>query len=347
VRNSDIAELLARAAEHAKQPLQRALRRAARRAFLWPEEAKEIHARGESLTLLSGIGPYLNRQIVDWLEHPPELEGAVPEIRHNFLTLGDARTLRSKYPELFSEIRGDLQMHTLWSDGSGSVQDMAEAAVSRGYSYIAITDHSKGLKIAGGIDEQQLAKQAEEITAVNEGMRGNAERFCVLRSVELNLSPSGAGDMERSALDRLDLVLGCFHSALRRKEDQTERYIAALSNPSIHILGHPRGRIYNFRLGLSADWSRVFALAAELDKAVEIDCYPDRQDLSVDLLAIARKQGCRISIGTDAHGPSQLEFLELGVAAAIRAKLDPKRILNYMTTDQMLDWAANVRERSG
>jgi histidinol phosphatase-like PHP family hydrolase len=207
--------------------------------------------------------------------------------------------------------------------------------------------HSKGLKIAGGIDEQQLAKQAEEITAVNEGMRGNAERFCVLRSVELNLSPSGAGDMERSALDRLDLVLGCFHSALRRKEDQTERYLAALSNPSIHILGHPRGRIYNFRLGLSADWSRVFALAAELDKAVEIDCYPDRQDLSVDLLAIARKQGCRISIGTDAHGPSQLEFLELGVAAAIRAKLDPKRILNYMTMDQMLDWAANVRERSG
>ena len=132
---------------------------------------------------------------------------------------------------------------------------------------------------------------------------------------------------------------------MRRKEDQTERYLAALRNPSIHILGHPRRRIYNFRLGLSADWARVFALAAQLDNAVEIDCYPDRQDLSIDLLAIARKEGCRISMGTDSHGPSQLEFMELGVAAAIRAKLDPKRILNYMPTEQLLKWSQSVRNR--
>ena len=345
VRNSEIAELLARAAEHAKQPLQRALRRAARRSFLWPEEAEDMLARGQSLTELAGIGPYLNKQIIDWLRHPPELEKVIPEIRQNFLTLAEARTLRSEYPERLHEIRGDLQMHTLWSDGSGSIQDMAEAARARGYSYIAITDHSKGLKIAGGIDEDQLAKQGEEIAAINESMRRNAGGFRVLRSVELNLSPIGAGDMDRAALDQLDLVLGCFHSALRRKEDQTERYLAALHNPSIHILGHPRGRIYNFRLGLSADWARVFALAAELDKAVEIDCYPDRQDLSIDLLAIAKKEGCLISIGTDSHGPSQLDFIELGVAAALRAKLDPKRILNYMPTDQLLEWAASVRER--
>jgi histidinol phosphatase-like PHP family hydrolase len=304
-----------------------------------------MHAHGESLTVLSGIGPYLNKQIIDWVEDPPQPESAIPEIRHNFLTLSEARILRSKYPERFNEIHGDFQMHTLWSDGSGSIQDMAEAAVSCGYSHIAITDHSKGLKIAGGIDEDQLAKQREEIAAVNESTRGNAGKFCVLRSLEVNLSPMGAGDMDQAALDTLDLVLGCFHSALRRKEDQTERYLAALRNPSIHILGHPRGRIYNFRLGLSADWARVFALAAQLDKAVEIECYPDRQDLSIDLLAIARKEGCRISMGTDSHGPSQLEFMELGVAAAIRAKLDPKRILNYMPTDQLLEWAESVRDR--
>jgi histidinol phosphatase-like PHP family hydrolase len=346
VRNSDIAELLARAAEHAKQPLQRALRRAARRSFLWPEEAEDLVARGQSLTELAGIGPYLNTQILDWMRQPPELEKANPEIRQNFLTLGEARASRSKYPERFHQVRGDLQMHTLWSDGSASIQDMAEAARLRGYSYIAITDHSKGLKIAGGIDEDQLAKQGEEIAAVNESMQGHAPGgFRVLRSVELNLSPIGTGDMDQATLGRLDLVLGCFHSALRRKEDQTERYLAALRNPSIHILGHPRGRIYNFRIGLSADWTRVFALAAKLDKAVEIDCYPDRQDLSIDLLAIARKEGCRISMGTDSHGPSQLEFMDLGVAAAIRAKLDPKKILNYMSTDQLLGWAENVRNR--
>jgi histidinol phosphatase-like PHP family hydrolase len=342
VRNSAIGELLARAAEHAKQPLQRALRRAARRALLWPEEAEDIIKGGRSLTELPGIGPYLNRQIVNWLEHPPDLDEVIPETRRNFLTLAEAKTMRSREPERFAGICGDLQMHTAWSDGSGSIQEMAEAAAGLGYSYLAITDHSKGLKIAGGINEDQLAQQAEEIATVNDRMPD----VRVLRSIELNLSPTGSGDMDQPALGKLDLVLGCFHSALRKKEDQTERYFNALRNPSIHILGHPRGRIYNFRPGLTADWSRVFALAAQLDKAVEIDCYPDRQDLSIDLLAIARKEGCRISMGTDAHGPSQLSFMELGVAAVIRAKLDPKRILNHMRTHQLLEWAATVRDHT-
>ena len=125
-------------------------------------------------------------------------------------------------------------------------------------------------------------------------------------------------------MQSLDLVLGCFHSALRRKEDQTERYLAALRNPSVHILGHPRGRIYNFRVGLNADWERVCGLAAELDKAVEIDCYPDRQDLNVGLLRVAKEAGCRISIGTDSHAPSQLAFMDLGVAAALLARINPE-----------------------
>lgn len=167
MRNSDIAELLARAAEQAKQPLQRALRRAARRALLWPEEAEDILDRGQSLTELSGIGPYLNKQIIDWLRHPPEPEGEIPEIRRDFLSLAEARTLRSKHPEHFSKFRGDLQMHTHWSDGSGSIQDMAEAAISRGYSYIAITDHSKGLKIAGAStksNSRSKGKKSEKLT---------------------------------------------------------------------------------------------------------------------------------------------------------------------------------------
>jgi len=282
---------------------------------------------------------------VGWLNDNPGPEGEIPDIRRNFLTIAEAGTIRSREPARFSAIRGDLQMHTVWSDGSDSIQDMADAAIERGYSYIAITDHSKGLKIAGGINEDELVEQGEEIAEVNEGLSGRSQEFRVLHSVELNLSPDGAGDMDPSSLRKLDLVLGCFHSALRRKEDQTERYLAALRNPSIHILGHPRGRIYNFRPGLTADWSRVFGLAAELDKAVEIDCYPDRQDLSIDLLAIARKEGCRISLGTDSHGVSQLRFMELGIAATIRAKVDPKRILNLMPTDKLLQWAVGVRER--
>jgi histidinol phosphatase-like PHP family hydrolase len=149
--------------------------------------------------------------------------------------------------------------------------------------------------------------------------------------------------MEPEALAKLDLVLGCFHSKLRRTEDQTDRYLAALRNPDIQILGHPRGRIYNFRVGLSADWPRVFDLAAELDKAVEIDCYPDRQDLSLDLVEQAKKSGCRISLGTDAHGASQLRFIDYGLAAAASAGIKTDRILNFMTRDELQSWVAEVR----
>jgi len=133
---------------------------------------------------------------------------------------------------------------------------------------------------------------------------------------------------------------------LRIVEEQTERYLAALRNPHIQILGHPRGRIYNFRIGLRADWSRVFAEATQLDKALEVDCYSDRQDLNVALLKTARKHGTRISLGTDAHHPWQLEFIELGLAAILRAKLPAERIVNFMPVDQLRSWIQAVRTRS-
>ena len=222
---------------------------------------------------------------------------------------------------------------------------MAEARDALQYEYIAVTDHSQGLKIAGGIDEKQLERQSIEITEVNESLRTAGRKIQVIRSIELNLSPTGKGDMPVESLSHLDIVLGCFHSSLRRKDDQTERYLAALRNPDIQILGHPRGRIYNFRLGLTCDWTRVFALAAKLDKAVEIDSYPDRQDLSLDLIQLAAKEGCRISIGTDAHGPTQLRFIAFGLAAALRGGVDHNRILNFMPRKDLLNWAAAVRDR--
>jgi histidinol phosphatase-like PHP family hydrolase len=343
--NSDIAELLATASESAKQPLQKALRRASRKAFLWPEEAAHIVQEGRSLEELAGVGPSLNRIIRRWIQYPPDIP-TPPEIRAEFLTALRARKILETNPSWLRGVKGDLQMHTLWSDGTASIEEMAQAAVARGYEYIAITDHAKGLRIAGGIDESQLDTQAEEIAQVNDAMASTTKPFRVLRSIELNLNPSGAGDMEPATLSRLDLVLGCFHSALRKKEDQTERYLAALRNPDLQILGHPRGRIYNFRLGLTADWRRVFDLAAELDKAVEIDSYPDRQDLSGDLIKLAVKAGCRISIGTDSHGPSQLRFMEFGLASALSAGVKRHRILNFMTAEELLDWVAGIRERS-
>ena len=261
--------------------------------------------------------------------------------------MADARKLLAANPGWAKPLGGDLQMHTNWSDGSGTVAEMAAAATERGYAYIAITDHSKGLKIAGGINETQLRKQSAEIDKVNNTALRKGAKLRVLRSIEMNLNPRGEGDMDAAALSQLDLVLGSFHSALRIKEDQTPRYLAAVRNRDIQVLAHPRGRIYNYRLGLKADWPRVFAEAARLDKALEVDCYPDRQDLNLALLKIARKEGVRISLGTDAHHPWQLEFIQLGLAATLKAKIAADRVVNFMTADQLKSWVAGVRETAG
>jgi len=340
--NADLAELLGREAERSEGILPRAFKRAARSAFLWPEEASTLLAERRSLTELKSVGPFIARQLQAWLEKPPKIP-SVPEIRRGFLTLAGARKVLATRPAWPALLRGDLQMHTTWSDGSGRVSEMTAEAETRGYDYIAITDHSKGLKIAGGIDEAALRKQAKEIAAANRATAKRGGKVTALRSIEMNLNPRGEGDMEPSALRDLDLVLGSFHSSLRTTEDQTERYLRALRNPDIQVLGHPRGRIYNYRLGLKADWARVFGTAAKLDKAVEIDCYPDRQDVNLSLLRIAKAEGVRISMGTDAHHPWQLGFIELGLAAALKAAIPAGRIINFLPLPGLLEWVRKVR----
>jgi histidinol phosphatase-like PHP family hydrolase len=344
--NSQIAELLARQAERETGILSRAFRRAARSAFLWPEEISELVTQNRPLTELRSIGPFIEKQVREWIDKPPCDVKTVPAIRRDFISLAEARRLLGTRPARPKRLRGDLQMHSRWSDGSGTIAEMADGAANRSYEYIAITDHSRTLKIAGGIDESALKRQATEIMKVNAAISKSGGNLTVLRSIEMNLNPRGEGDMSPDSLVGLDLVLGSFHSALRLGEDQTERYIAALRNPNVHILGHPRGRIYNFRIGLKADWPRVFAEAVRLDKALEIDCYPDRQDLNVALLKIARDHGTRISLGTDAHHAWQLEFIDLGLAAAFRAKIAADRILNFMPVLELRSWGQDVRDRS-
>jgi histidinol phosphatase-like PHP family hydrolase len=335
--------LLAQQPEHETGILSRAYRRAARSAFLWPEEVSHLVAQNRPLTELRSIGPFIEKQIRNWFDEAPRRAKSVPALRQDFISMAEARRLLAGRPSWPEKLRGDLQMHSRWSDGSATIAEMADAAKERSYEYIAITDHSKGLKIAGGIDELALKRQGTEIAKVNAALSKSDSQLTVLRSIEMNLNPRGQGDMSPDSLLGLDLVLGSFHSALRTTEDQTERYLAALRNPHIHILGHPRGRIYNFRIGLRADWPRVFAEAAKLDKALEIDCYPDRQDLNVALLKIAREHGTRISLGTDAHHGWQLEFIDLGLAAALRAKISTDRIINFMSLLELKTWAQALR----
>lgn len=310
---------------------------------MWPEEAAALHAAGRSLTEFPGIGPHLQKTITAWIENPPPI-GETPDLRKNFWTMATARKTLAQKPRWANQYKGDLQMHTIWSDGSGTIAEMSQAAIARGYQYIGITDHSKGLKIAGGIDEKALRSQAREIAATNKALARNHQPFRVLQGVEMNLNPQGQGDLNPNALAELDFVVGSFHSRLRVKEDQTERYLAALRHPFVDILGHPRGRIYNYRIGLSADWPAVFALAAKLDKAVEVDSYADRQDLDTDLLRVARRAGVRIAIDTDAHHPHQLDFVSLGLAAALAAKIPAERIVNFMPADDLLAWLQGRRQ---
>lgn len=344
VTNGDLAEFLGELAQQESGVREKALKRAARSAFLWPEEAAEVLAAGRNLTELHGIGPYIARELQSRIERSSSDRAARDPLREDFLTLAETRAILSPDPEWSKRLHGDLHMHSTWSDGSGSINEMAQAGRAAGYEYISISDHAKGLKIAGGIDEAQIAEQGREIAQANEEHADAG--FTVLRSIELNLNPRGEGDLDAECLTSLDLVLGSFHSALRKKEDQTERYLAALRNPGIHILGHPRGRVYNYRLGLTADWPRGFAEATKLDKALEINCYPDRQDPNVELLELAREAGTRISLGSDSHHASQLSFIEFGLAAALKAKIPPERIVNFMPLAELRRWIASVRDQS-
>jgi DNA polymerase (family 10) len=332
--NTDIAELLARAGKEAEGHRARAYSSAARAALLWPEEAAALVAAGRSLTELERIGPGLARRVRAWIEEDPAAPEPPPE-RRDFLSFAAARELVARRGV---RLRGDLQMHTTYSDGRNSVAEMAEAAVQRGYDYIAVTDHSKGLAVAGGIDEATLAAQGLEIERVNAELRARGQALRVLRGLEMNLDVAGRGDMDPAALAPLDIVVGSFHSALRRSEDQTARCVAALRNPHVHVIGHPRGRRFNARVGIAADWERVLEVSAEAGVAMETNAFPDRQDLNVELLRVIAATGGWVSIGSDAHNTDEMRFVDIGVAAALRAGIGEDRILNLLGPGELAEW---------
>jgi DNA polymerase (family 10) len=159
--------------------------------------------------------------------------------------------------------------------------------------------------------------------------------------MEVDLFPDGTLDMDEASLAGLDLVLGAFHSKLRSTDDETDRYLAALRQPRLHVLAHPKARMYGRRVGLVADWARVFAEAARLGTALELDATVWRQDLNVELATLARAEGVRwFTIGSDAHSAFELEFLPFGMAIARRAGIPREQILNYRSVDFVRSWAA-------
>jgi histidinol phosphatase-like PHP family hydrolase len=337
--NGDLGELLWNAGQQEKDHRRRALERASRAARFWSEEAFELANGGRSLTELNAVGPWVAERIQSWFDDPP----AVPEpeeARRGFLTLAEVRRTLDADPTWESAPCADLQMHTTWSDGTLPLEEMVDAARALGRRFIAITDHSQALEIAHGMSAERLTDQGGVIDALNHAFEGAGDPFRILRSQEVDLFADGSIDMDDDSLSSLDLVLGAFHSALRVKEDQTERYVAALRQPRLHVLAHPKARMYGRRPGLNADWHRVFAEAAAQGKAVELDATVWRQDLNVELATIAREEGVEwYSIGSDAHRAEELELLPFGMATAALAGIPRERILNYRQVEFVRSWA--------
>ena len=321
------------------------MRRASRAALGWDVRAVDLAAQGGALTSLPRVGPWLAGIIGAWIgdgtSAPPP-----PPLRAGFLARADALTTVAASPTWHSAMRCDLQMHTVSSDGHATLEAMARRCLELGYSHMAVTDHSEGLRIAHGMNAATRDSQAAEVRALNAMLSGEGHDFRVLHGLEMNVEPDGSGDTDPVVLGQLDLVLGAFHSKLRLLDDQTDRYLRALRNPTIDVLAHPRGRMYNHRVGLPARWDEVFEAAAELGVALEVDAYPDRQDLDVDLLRRAAQHDVWIVVDTDSHHPIDLDAMPLGVTALIEAGVARERVLNTMERDELMDWIAARRGRA-
>jgi histidinol phosphatase-like PHP family hydrolase len=261
-------------------------------------------------------------------------------LRAHFLSRARVRAVNADNslggPRL-ADYRGDLQMHSTWSDGSQTLEAIVAAGRAHGYAFCAVTDHSGGLPIANGLSPARFAAQRIEIDRLNRADHGT---FRLLAGVEANIRADGTVDVEPDDRRLFDIVVAAPHAVLRSAADQTPRMVAAVTAPGIHILGHPRGRMYGSRPGVAAHWPRVFAAAAASGVAIEIDGDPSRQDLDYELAREADAAGCLLALDTDAHAVSQWRYAEIAVAHARLAGVAPDRVINTWPLDRLLDWAA-------
>jgi histidinol phosphatase-like PHP family hydrolase len=273
-----------------------------------------------------------------------EIEQRAP-LRRNFLSEAMVRHVLAQ-PKRGAVTReqygGDFQMHSRGSDGADTVAQLARACITRGYRCMAVTDHSYGLPIAGGMSMDEMRAQREEVIALN---KKYGHDFHVFQGVEANILIDGRLDMQPEELKTLDLVVASPHSSLRKTIDQTERMMAAVSLPGVHILGHPRGRIFNSRLGVIADWPAVFKQAAKTGVAIELDGDVSRQDLDHRIARAAMKAGCLFALDSDAHAGDQLWMADYAIAHARLANIPADRIVNCWQPDQILEWAAQAWHR--
>lgn len=331
--------------------------RAAKAIAGLPESVADAVANG-TLRDIPFVGPASARIIAELIE-----KGSSPIVEAAIATSGKARELESKrllrarYLSHFalqraldapagrgvvnrSAYRGDFQMHSTWSDGGESIETMVEACLARGHSCLGITDHSYGLPIARGISMADAERQQREIDGLNAKYAG---RFRVFKGIEANILADGSLDLPPAERQAFEFVVASPHSLLRRPDDQTARMLGAVRGVGVAILGHPRGRVYNSRAGVLADWDRVFEEAALRHVAVEIDGNWHRQDVDYALAARALDAGCLFALDSDAHAIGELRFSDYAMAHARLAGIPADRVINCWTDDALEEWMVSVK----
>jgi len=268
---------------------------------------------------------------MDWIE---------PELREDRGEIEAAQD--GRLPKLVQEfeIKGDLHVHSKWSDGTSSIEEIAKAAQKRGYQYVAICDHSKSLKIAHGLDESRLMKQIEEIDRLNEKLKD----FQILKGSEVDILTDGTLDLSEKVLEKLDFAVAAIHSGFKQdKGKMTKRIIRALENPYIHVLAHPSGRLLGARDPYKVEIEELMEAAKKYGKALEINAYFERLDLNDIHCRKAKEMGIRVGIGTDSHHLDQIWMISLGVAVARRGWLETTDILNTLPLKGILKWCRRIR----
>ncbi len=253
--------------------------------------------------------------------------------------------LSHELPALITEkdIRGDLHVHSNWSDGSHPIEEIAREAKKRGYEYIALTDHSKGLGVAHGLTEERIRKQMREIDRVNSRMKG----FTILKGTEVDIKSDGSLDFPDSILKHLDIVVASVHSGFKQSREKiTYRLVSAMKNPFVTVIAHPTGRLIGERDAYEVDMEQILSVAAETGTAIEINAYPLRLDLNDIYARKAKEMGISIIISTDTHIATQYAYMSYGIAVSRRAWLEKKDVINSRGIRALKKYIAIKRDRS-
>ncbi len=240
----------------------------------------------------------------------------------------------AELPELVTleDITTDLHMHTTWSDGAHSLPEMVEAVRSKGYSYMAVTDHSHYLKVANGLTPERLLEQNKEIRDLNE----KYSDFDILSGTEMDILPDGTLDFDDEVLGQLDFVIASIHSSFQQPREQImDRILTAMKNPLVDMIAHPTGRIVGQRTGYDPDVEQLLDWAKEYGKIVELNASPYRLDLAVEYLEMAQEKGVPVAINTDAHAIEQLEVMATGVKHAQKAWLKKDNVVNTWPLERL------------